>query len=112
MKIAFDVNGTLDGKKKDLLISLLIKLQDHGHECIVWSSDFSTAQDYVYNNNLNCEFSQKNTKLDCRNQDIEFVDIAIDDDADACKILGANKVLLVKDLNKSVEEIFTQYFVK
>lgn len=112
MKIAFDVNGTLDGSKKDLLIEVLHELQNQGHECIVWSSDYSMAKKCVESNNLNCEYSTKYTKIDCRNQDIEFVDVAIDDDSDSVRILGAKKVMIVGKMPESMVNIINEIIAK
>jgi hypothetical protein len=105
LNIAFDVNGTLDSSKKDLLIQVIEELQNKGHECFVWSSDLTMARNFVRENNLNCDFLQKYYKKESQLQNKIMMDISIDDDKELIPILSAKRVLLVHNLPSTVEEI-------
>jgi hypothetical protein len=80
MKIAFDVKGTLDSPKKNILVSLINWLQKNGHECVVWSNSYMYAVECVKNNDLKCETMSKATKGDFRQYDKDEFDWAIEDD--------------------------------
>lgn len=83
MKIAFDIDGTLDSHKK--LHQNLRNFAERGHDVIVWSGGgVPYAQRYVDKNNLPARVIRK-----CS----ENVDIAFDDAHD--DINGAEITILV-----------------
>jgi threonine dehydrogenase-like Zn-dependent dehydrogenase len=81
MRIAFDVKGTLEGPKKNILLVVFAELQKRGHECVVWSNSYGYAVDAVRDNDLNAEAMSKTTKWDVDDDQAKFVDVAIDDDS-------------------------------
>jgi len=81
MRIAFDVKGTLEGPKKNILLSAFVKLQEMGHECVVWSNSYGYAVDAVRDNNLDAEPMSKTMKMDLDHDETKFFDVAIDDDS-------------------------------
>lgn len=90
MKIAFDIDGTLQGqfKKVSWLHRELQKFAEQGHDVIVWSGGGEEyAKRYVESNNLPAR-----TTIKCS----EDVDIAFDDATDSIK--GAKITIQVESL--------------
>lgn len=102
MKVAFDVKGTIEGHKKDLVLRLFKGLQDQGHTCFVWSNLYSYATDAIRNNNLeNTEALSKYSKGDVAMEGKEMMDICIEDDRSQ-SYLGSRRFIFVDELNEEL----------
>lgn len=78
MRIAFDVLGTLKGYKGPALAEAFKKLQALGHECVIWSSEYSMTVEIKKHYGLeNCQCMQKESKAEY-NKD-EMFDVAVED---------------------------------
>jgi len=97
-RIAFDVKGTIEGPKKDLVLHIFEKLQEQGHECVVWSNLYSYAVDAIKDNNLkNTQAMSKKSKGDLLSNGEELFDLCIEDDRSQT-YLGAKKIAFVDEL--------------
>lgn len=109
MLVAFDVKGTIEGPKKDLVLKLFRGLQEKGHKCVVWSNLYSYAIDAIVDNGLNnTEPFKKYTKGDVAEgiyNDTDTVDLAIEDDR--CQTyLAAHRFLFVDEITEeTVKEL-------
>ena len=102
MKVAFDVKGTIDGHKQDLVLKLFKGLQNKGHECVVWSNLYSYAVDAIRDHKLtNTEAMSKMSRFDLRDREMEPMDIAIEDDRSQTW-LGAKRFIFVDELNEDL----------
>jgi len=81
MRIAVDVKGTLEGRRKQDILAMIQVFRDAGHEVVIWSNSFSFAVNTVANNKLDLEPMSKRTKWDCEDNPELYMDIAIDDDS-------------------------------
>lgn len=109
MRVAFDVKGTIEGPKKDLVLKLFRGLQEKGHTCIVWSNLYSYAIDAVVNNKLeNTEPNRKYSKGDVAEgiyASTTMFDLAVEDDRSQTW-LAANRFLFVDEITEdSVKEL-------
>jgi hypothetical protein len=96
MTIAFDVKGTLEGPKGKFVLGLLLKLQEMGHECVVWSGSYGYAVDCVAKYGL--ENVRAESKSDKWSRDeANFYDVAIEDDRGQTW-LAAKKIVFVDEL--------------
>lgn len=99
MKIAFDVKGTIEGPKKELVLKLFKGLQAKGHQCFVWSNCYSYAVDAIKDNELSqTEPMSKKSKFDFRDYGQDPMDFCIEDDRSQTW-LGANTIIFVDELN-------------
>lgn len=102
MKVAFDVKGTIEGHKKDLVLRLFRGLQSQGHTCLVWSNSIGYAVDAIKDNNLdNTEPLWKYTKGDVAMQGREMMDICIEDDRSQ-SYLGSRRFVFVDEINEEL----------
>jgi hypothetical protein len=104
MRIAFDVKGTLQGHDGERVLALLLKLQELGHECLVWSNSYGYAVDCVKKLGLKCEYQSKTDKSDADHDETRYVDLAIDDDSTQTW-LASKRFIWVRDLPKDIEGI-------
>lgn len=106
MKVAFDVKGTIDGYKQDLVLKLFKGLQAKGHTCVVWSNCYSYAVDAIRDHGLtNTEPMDKMSRFDLRDRDMEPMDLAIEDDRSQTW-LGAKRFIFVDDLDEeTIQEL-------
>lgn len=112
MRVAFDVKGTINGPKQDLVLKLLKGFQAQGHECVVWSSLYSYATEAVEKHSLNCEAMTKYTTFDARNQSLPAFDLAIDDEHMGSVFLASEKFLFVDELTEeSVNKVLEGSYV-
>lgn len=100
MRVAFDVKGTIEGPKKDLVLKLFKGLQAKGHTCVVWSNSYSYAINAITDNGLeNTEAMSKKSKGDMAEYGEELFDFAVEDDHQQT-YLGAKKLLFVDELTE------------
>lgn len=109
MRVAFDVKGTIEGPKKELILKLFKGLQEKGHTCVVWSNLYSYAVDAIVDNNLeNTEPEQKYSKGDVASgiyPSRKAFDLAIEDDRGQT-YLAANRFLFVDEITeKAVQNL-------
>lgn len=102
MKIAFDVKGTIEGPKKELVLKLFRGFQNTGHECVVWSNSYGYAVDAIKNNNLlDTHPEDKKSKRDLEEYGRPVYDIAIEDDRSQTW-LGAKRFVFVDELTEEL----------
>lgn len=97
MKIAFDVQGTLQGYHSDKVMNLFKILQDRGHELYIWSfGGYGMAVRAATELGIEAKYCAKQT----HNYDEEstFVDVCVDDDRSSAEILSAGKVIYVNEI--------------
>lgn len=105
MRIAFDVKGTIEGPKKELVLKLFKGLQAKGHICIVWSNYYGFAVDAIKNNNLtNTQAMSKASSYDLEDQRQPLFDLAVEDDRMQGSYLGAKEFLFVDDITSEKVE--------
>lgn len=102
MKIAFDVQGTLDGPKGEVLKKLLELFIKEGHEVVIWSSSLTMAKEMASKLNSSCPYMRKVWSHDYHSPE-DFMDIAFDDDS-TLKLL-AHKTYYVQSLPNDLEEL-------
>ena len=103
MRIAFDVLGTLKGYKGPALAEAFKKLQAMGHECVIWSSEYSMTIEIKKHYGLECETMRKQAKYEMRNDNGEYeglFDVAVEDDRSQT-YLGAHKFAFVDELRSN-----------
>lgn len=100
MKIAFDVKGTIDGPKGDVILEAFKKLQELGHTCVVWSNLYSYATDAIAKHGLNAEAHDKRMKMDLEYDESRYFDVAIEDDRRQ-EYLAANRFIFVDDITSA-----------
>lgn len=105
MRIAFDVKGTIEGPKKKFVLALLYRLQDLGHEVIVWSNSYGYAVDAVRDNALKAEATSKRGKGDYGFDDSTYVDVAVEDDTGQTW-LAAKSFVWVNDIPEDMGSVF------
>lgn len=103
MRIAFDVKGTIDGPKGELILDLFRGLQANGHECVVWSNLYSYAVDAVKNHKLSAQAMSKQSKGDLLSNGQELFDLCIEDDYRQT-YLGAKQILFVDKITPDLVE--------
>lgn len=103
MKIAFDVKGTIDGPRGKIILEAFRKLQELGHECIVWSNSLGYAHDAVKSHGLNADFMSKKMMLDYDSED-EAMDVAIEDDRSQTW-LGAKRFIFVDEITNNSDAL-------
>jgi hypothetical protein len=112
MKIAFDVMGTLEGPKKQLVLKFFKAMKAAGHTCIVWSNSYQYAIDCVKDNNLDVLYQSKTSKSDLyhyTNPEEGMMDLAVEDDRRQT-YLAARNFLFVDDISEeSIDELITYY---
>lgn len=102
MKIAFDVKGTIEGPKKDLVLKLFKGFQAQGHTCVVWSNMYSFAIGAIKDNDLeNTNAMMKFSKGEAELGEVDFFDLAIEDDRRQT-YLAANKFLFVDEITEEL----------
>lgn len=100
MKVAFDVKGTIDGHKQDLVLKLFHGLQKKGHQCVVWSNLYSYAVDAVKEHGLtNTKTMSKMSRFELKEQEMDQMDLAIEDDRSQTW-LGAKRFIFVDELDE------------
>lgn len=104
MRIAFDVKGTIDGPRQELVLQIFRALQDAGHEMFVWSNSFSYAVEAVKEHNLNAIPMSKFTKFDAQNNGEYNMDLAIEDDRSQT-YLGARQIVFVDELTENLDSL-------
>jgi hypothetical protein len=103
MKVAFDVQGTLQGYGSEKIVALFKILQDQGHECYIWSfGGRMMARDCANDNGLRPQacLSKREKEYDYTEDDKRVLlepefDFCIDDDEGTAEILDAKKVIYV-----------------
>lgn len=101
MRIAFDVKGTIEGPKKDLVLRLFRALQAKGHTCVVWSNFYGYAVDAIKDNNLiNTVPMDKKGVWDLKERGEELMDMCIEDDRSQTW-LGSRRFVFVDELDES-----------
>lgn len=103
MKIACDVMGTLEGRKKKQILKMLDIFSRAGADITVWSNLYSYAVDAVKNNNLKAEYDSKKMMLDYDDPS-EAMDLAIEDDRSQTW-LGARRFLFVDEIPEDMAEV-------
>jgi hypothetical protein len=120
MKIAFDVQGTLQGRYSDRVVKLFNKLQELGHECSIWSFGGSMmARDAETRAGVkaNACMSKSHKEYDVDTSgnrvplDPEF-DFCIDDDRTTAETLDAKRVIYVEQIPEVVHEERWTRFMK
>lgn len=105
MRIAFDVLGTLKGYKGPALAEAFKKLQAMGHECVIWSSEYSYTVEIKKHYGLeNCQCESKKSKSDYGYDEQHYFDIAVEDDRGQT-YLGAHKFAFVDELRSNPDLI-------
>lgn len=105
MRVAFDVKGTIEGPKQDLVLKLFRGLQKQGHTCVVWSNMWTYAKEAIKTHNLtNTEADTKKSVSDLMNWGIPLFDLAIEDDREQGTYLGASEFIYVDELTEELIE--------
>lgn len=102
MRIAFDVKGTIEGPKGDVILGAFKKLQELGHTCVVWSNLYSYAVDAITKHGLSAEAMNKRSMSDLDEYSAKPYDVAIEDDRHQI-YLAANRFIFVDDITTSDE---------
>lgn len=110
MKIAFDVLGTLRGHKGPALAEAFRKLQELGHECVIWSSEYSMTTEIKKHYGLECETMSKQTKGDYDYEEKNYFDVAVEDDRGQT-YLGARQFAFVDQL-RSNADLMVEFILK
>lgn len=97
MRIACDVQGTIEGYKKEFVLRLIRKLMNHGVELTVWSNSYGYALDAVKDYDLQCFAISKKTISDFDFDQTKFFDLAIEDDTHQ-DFLSSKRFLWVHDI--------------
>jgi hypothetical protein len=108
MKIAFDVQGTLEGPKGEQVLYIFNLLKQQGHELFVWTNGM------IFPNELKNDaiFITKIAKIDCDNEEM-FMDLAIEDDRYQT-YLAAKAFMFVDEIPEKFEDIkeFLKKYIK
>jgi len=97
MKIAFDVQGTLEGRHSKKVVELFHRLQALGHECYVWSfGGHIMARDAAYGCNIKPVACMSKRDRDYDSEP-EF-QFCIDDDSRTAEGLDAARVVYVHEI--------------
>lgn len=113
MRIAFDVLGTLRGHKGPALAEAFRKLQELGHECVIWSSEYSMTTEIKKHYSLECETMSKRAKYEMRNDNGDYenlFDVAVEDDRGQT-YLGARQFAFVDEL-RSNADLMVEFILK
>jgi hypothetical protein len=107
MRIAFDVLGTIQGPKGSVILEAFKRLQDAGHECVVWSSDYGLAVNAVKRHALNADSMGKLSGYELTERGLEAFDVAIEDDRGQTYLGAARFVWVdtITDVDSLVESI-------
>lgn len=107
MRIAFDVNGTLDGSKGDLLKQIAYALYKDGHSIMVWSNSASYAvkacEDLV-KRGIKAEWCMKYAPYEADERGLPTVDLAFDDDSAYASALAVKRFIFVQDIPENPKE--------
>ncbi len=96
--VAFDVKGTIEGPKKELVLRLFKSLQSKGVKCVVWSNLYSYATDAIKDNNLENTYAEsKRTISEFKEWGLEPFDLAIEDDRSQTW-LASKRLIFVDEL--------------
>lgn len=106
MRIAFDVLGTLKGYKGPAIADAFKKLQAMGHECVIWSSEYSMTTEIKKHYGLECDTTSKYSKYD----GMELFDVAVEDDRGQT-YLGARQFAFVDEL-RSNADLIVEFILK
>jgi hypothetical protein len=112
VKVAFDVKGTIEGPKKELVLKLFKAFQENGYECVVWSNWYRFAVDCIKDNKLeNTTPETKRSKSDFRDYEIPLYDLAIEDDRSQTW-LAASRIVFVDELTDEYVDKLILYTLK
>jgi hydroxymethylpyrimidine pyrophosphatase-like HAD family hydrolase len=100
MRIAFDVLGTLKGYKGPALAEAFKKLQAMGHECVIWSSEYSFTLEIKKHYGLECDTMRKESKSENNYEEQHYFDVAVEDDRNQT-YLAAHKFVFVDELRSN-----------
>lgn len=118
MKVAFDCKGTLMEKPEtDKVFKLFKYFADKGCEMIIWSSLYSyahyTAEEVKNISGIEAEIDEKLSKIDARNREQEYIDLAVDDDPRSSDYLAVKNFIWVHDIpedSSKFDKLYGHFF--
>ncbi len=110
MRIAFDCHGTLLGYRGEVIAEAFKKLQELGHECVVWSNAYGYTTDAVNKHSLKAPTMTKKTRGDIEDYEMGLFDVAIDDDRSQTW-LGAKNFVWVDEVTGNSDAL-VKYILK
>lgn len=111
MKIAFDVKGTLDGRKEVEVRFLLKQFYDAGHEIFVWSNSFSYAVDMTEKLKTQYDIVAEPMSKFSTHDGNEMMDLAFEDDTSQT-YLAAKEIIFVHQLPEDIKEFAKQLLAR